>query len=125
MEFVSSVGHSGRNKRSRRRGYAYLACYPFEGPAGQSAMAESRSLSLLLLLTFCSLLVPPSHTYNTGAGPVPGKLNVHLVPHTHDDLGWLVTADEYYVDEVQYILHTIVQELQWDPNRKFSYVETV
>ena len=35
--------------------------------------------------------------YNTSAGTVAGMLNVHLVPHSHDDVGWLKTVDQYFV----------------------------
>ena len=34
---------------------------------------------------------------------VEGKLNVHLVPHTHDDVGWLKTIDQYYYGAKQQI----------------------
>lgn len=69
--------------------------------------------------------VPPSDwVYKTNAGPVEGKINVHIVPHTHDDTGWQVTVDQYFFNEVYYVIDTVVQALEQDPNRKFMYVET-
>ena len=69
--------------------------------------------------------VPPSDwIYNTTGGPVEGKINVHLVPHTHDDTGWQITVDQYFYQNVYYILDTVVPRLAEDPNRRFMYVET-
>ncbi|XP_077291379.1 lysosomal alpha-mannosidase-like isoform X2 [Arctopsyche grandis] len=59
-------------------------------------------------------------------------INVHLVPHTHDDVGWLKTVDQYYYGSrnninkagVQYILDSVVDELIKDPVRRFVYVES-
>ncbi|KAH9770255.1 alpha-mannosidase [Citrus sinensis] len=69
--------------------------------------------------------------YNTSAGIVPGKINVHLVPHSHDDVGWLKTVDQYYVGSnnsiqvacVQNVLDSLIPALVADKNRKFIYVE--
>ena len=56
--------------------------------------------------------------------PQPDKLNVHLICHSHDDVGWLKTVDEYYYGSqrqrwsgdtenqragVQYIIDSVVK----------------
>ncbi|KAK7113104.1 lysosomal alpha-mannosidase-like [Littorina saxatilis] len=50
-------------------------------------------------------------------------INVHVVPHTHDDVGWLITVDQYYYERVQYILDSVIPELEKDPSKRFIYVE--
>ncbi|KAG9442660.1 hypothetical protein H6P81_018514 [Aristolochia fimbriata] len=95
------------------------------------ALGAMASLCVLVLLcgvngAFCAYI-----KYNTAAGPVEGKLNVHLVPHSHDDVGWLKTVDQYYVGSnnsiqgasVKNTLDSVVVSLLKDPNRKFIYVE--
>ena len=58
-------------------------------------------------------------------------LNVHVVPHTHDDVGWLKTVEQYYngwnntiqdvcVDD---ILSSVIEALLEQPHRTFTYVE--
>ncbi|XP_024975832.1 alpha-mannosidase [Cynara cardunculus var. scolymus] len=69
--------------------------------------------------------------YETGVGIVEGKLNVHLVPHSHDDVGWLKTVDQYFVGSnnsiqgacVENVLDSVVMSLLRDPNRKFIFAE--
>lgn len=59
------------------------------------------------------------------------KLTVHLVPHTHDDVGWVKTVDQYFTGangrishaSVRLILDEVIDNLKDDPNRKFTYVE--
>merc|ERR1719162_2832223 len=59
------------------------------------------------------------------------KVTVHIVPHTHDDVGWLKTVDEYYSGQnnsiqnayVKMILNTAIRCLAENPERTFTYVE--
>merc|ERR1711871_64529 len=50
-------------------------------------------------------------------------LRIFVVPHSHEDTGWIKTVDEYYDTEVKYILDEVTTALTADPKRKFIYVE--
>ncbi|KAJ9591912.1 hypothetical protein L9F63_001514, partial [Diploptera punctata] len=60
------------------------------------------------------------------------KLNIHIVPHSHNDLGGKKTTEQYYYGTrndvqnagVQYIFDTVVQSLEDNADRKFIIVET-
>ncbi|XWS45559.1 hypothetical protein CRYUN_Cryun15aG0146900 [Craigia yunnanensis] len=96
---------------------------------------KMRAPAFVVLVVVCCLYLKTVKgvyvKYNTGAGIVPGKLNVHLVPHSHDDVGWLKTVDQYYVGSnnsiqgacVQNVLDSVVEALLRDPNRKFVFAE--
>jgi hypothetical protein len=64
--------------------------------------------------------------YKTG-----GPITIHVVPHSHDDVGWLKTLDEYFDGErrdiqwtdVRTELNSVISALTADPKRKFCEVE--
>ncbi|KAK5925893.1 hypothetical protein CgunFtcFv8_021508 [Champsocephalus gunnari] len=102
----------------------------------------ARCLHLAALLSFFSGALPfplgpeagksPTCGYESCHATQPDMLNVHLVPHTHDDVGWLKTVDQYFYGDrndiqhagVQYILDSVVDQLLKNPDRRFIYVET-
>ncbi|CAA2983802.1 alpha-mannosidase [Olea europaea subsp. europaea] len=97
-------------------------------------LAQSVAVLLCTVSVICSYGVNGVSgymKYDTGSGIVDGKLNVHLVPHSHDDVGWLKTVDQYYIGSnnriqgacVENVLDSVVMSLRRDPNRKFIFAE--
>ncbi|KAK6922586.1 Glycoside hydrolase family 38, N-terminal domain, partial [Dillenia turbinata] len=95
-------------------------------------MNNRSAILCLILVHYVCLIVNGEHIkYKTGSNIVEGKLNVHLVPHSHDDLGWQKNVDQYYVGSnnsirgacVENVLDSVVQSLLRDPNRKFVFAE--
>lgn len=60
----------------------------------------SRNLGQLVFLSSLlrNFVCARTTTWSTGT-PSSSLLNVHIVPHTHDDVGWLKTVDEYLLGE--------------------------
>ena len=113
---------------------------PPEGPRTRSNNDKTtvRVVVVLACLALIAWAFPsPLATGSGGRVPpprerrVPGVLNVHIVPHTHDDVGWLKTVDQYYTGAnasiqhaaVRHILTSVVDALLADPTKTFVYAE--
>uniref|UniRef100_A0A914CAJ6 Glycoside hydrolase family 38 N-terminal domain-containing protein n=1 Tax=Acrobeloides nanus TaxID=290746 RepID=A0A914CAJ6_9BILA len=59
-------------------------------------------------------------------------MNIHMIPFSHDDMGWLKTTNQYYYYgpsrkkrqiSIRDKFPSVIQSLKKDPKRKFSYSE--
>jgi hypothetical protein len=63
--------------------------------------------------------------------PNDDTITVHVIPHSHDDVGWLKTVDDYFYGSnqniqwaaVQFTIDSVVTELALNKDYKFSIVE--
>ncbi|CAK7293605.1 Lysosomal alpha-mannosidase [Vulpes lagopus] len=102
------------------------------GP-GTSSRALQPPLPPLSFLFLLLVAAPGARAAGYETCPVvqPDMVNVHLVAHTHDDVGWLKTVDQYFYGiqndvqhaGVQYILDSVILSLLMEPTRRFIYVE--
>ena len=65
-------------------------------------------------------------------GLITHNKTFHFLPHSHDDLGWLYTIEQYFykasakqknIGGVYFILTSVIDALLDDPNRRFVYAE--
>ncbi|XP_055877473.1 lysosomal alpha-mannosidase-like isoform X2 [Biomphalaria glabrata] len=68
-------------------------------------------------------------TYKTCPRVKDGTMNIHLIPYSHVDVGWLDTVDDYYTGDknargcVRCILNSTINQLLVNRSRRFSFVE--
>lgn len=62
----------------------------------------------------------------------PNKIYVHFFPTSHNDVGWLSTAEEYYAGRrdwdglyknVSAVLSGVTEQMLLDSNKTFTYSE--
>ncbi|CAG9761788.1 unnamed protein product [Ceutorhynchus assimilis] len=89
--------------------------------------------SLQLLALIVTLVQCKSNCGYQSCHPIKdGYINVHLIPHSHDDVGWVKTVDQFYYGtnnfdyraSVQTIYDNVLKAVQKNKQRRFIYVES-
>ena len=93
--------------------------------------AKSKKINyklLILIVSVCLFLCASTGVllylyYRKHSGPQFGDNNVvfYMIPHSHDDLGWLVTERQYSDLLVTHIIRSSATYLNNNPNAKFSF----
>ncbi|KAJ2779960.1 mannosyl-oligosaccharide 1,3-1,6-alpha-mannosidase activity protein [Coemansia javaensis] len=64
---------------------------------------------------------PPTDREMPQRHRLPRKLTVHILPHSHSDVGWNLSFEGYYRASVRKVLRGVVAELWADARRRFTW----
>jgi hypothetical protein len=89
---------------------------------GRFSSCHATAIVILALFFVAARAVPI-----TSFSPLPPSsdetITIHLIPHSHCDPGWLLTADQYFSSQVQSIIDTVISALEANPSRRFIWSE--
>ncbi|RNA38375.1 alpha-mannosidase [Brachionus plicatilis] len=94
-------------------------CYWFRE---QKVSSDFNVSELIRTLPFDSGSVV-SKAYSSSEWTSDKKLNVIIVPHSHNDPGWLMTFEQYFYNLTNSILDTVVNSLSEKSTRRFIWAE--
>jgi len=80
----------------------------------------SALVALIAIYLLRKKVISPLHS---GPRVLKSGVTYYLIPHSHDDLGWLETVKYYYERNVTRILNSSISALMKDPSRIFTYTE--
>ena len=92
-----------------------------------SASADTFQQDAAAILALADTNTQEDFTHQPEPAPrSPAKeLNVFILPHSHDDPGWVRTADQYFDFLVGPMYTSVMAELAKDSTRRFQAVEVV
>ncbi|KAJ1735468.1 mannosyl-oligosaccharide 1,3-1,6-alpha-mannosidase activity protein [Coemansia biformis] len=64
---------------------------------------------------------PPTARELPQRHPLPRNLTVHILPHSHSDIGWNLSFEGYYRASVHEVMRRVVVELWADRQRRFTW----
>ncbi|XP_064457872.1 lysosomal alpha-mannosidase-like isoform X2 [Ornithodoros turicata] len=85
-------------------------------------------VGLALYFRLCLLFVPAMGGsklcgYESCTPNTAGYINVHIISHSHNDVGWTETAESLYNEYVLDIYNSLTNSLTKNPERKYSAAE--
>ncbi|KAJ2905692.1 Alpha-mannosidase 2, partial [Coemansia aciculifera] len=63
----------------------------------------------------------PATDRDYSLAPMSRNLTLHVVPHSHSDIGWNLSFQGYYSQSVHLVMRRVVTELWKDTRRRFTW----
>ncbi|XP_045422411.1 alpha-mannosidase 2 isoform X3 [Lemur catta] len=126
----SSQGNFSQGAGSHLPSQLSLSVHPADCMFASQSGSHNSDVQMLDVYSLLSFDNPDGGVWKQGFDIEYGSkewdtepLQIFVVPHSHNDPGWLKTFNDYFRDKTQYIFNNMVLKLGEDSRRKFMWSE--